>query len=196
MQNRIASSQIKVGKAVVHLTEIQAVVKCLLYLFPRHRIQFFTVVLRKNIAVLTPLITFVCDMPLKRKYCLIIPLLFLIPLYLDRFLPEPCFYTPAYSTAGASLINNMIFSHHCCNMCYLSAAPQAVPHAAAVPSSIFLLQLKRLKSAILLFLLLFHKTISCLQDQCTLFPPDKKVRTILLLSYLFITHGFHWYVPL
>jgi hypothetical protein len=78
----------------------------------------------------------------------------------------------------------------------LSAAPQAVPHAAAVPSSIFLLQLKRLKSAILLFLLLFHKTISCLQDQCTLFPPDTKVRTILLLSYLFITHGFHWYVPL
>jgi hypothetical protein len=67
MQDRIAAGNIEIRQAIVYLTEIQTVVKGILHLFPTHCIQPFAVIFGENIAVLTPLVTFVSNVPLERK---------------------------------------------------------------------------------------------------------------------------------
>ena len=67
MQDRIAAGNIEIRQAIVYLTEIQTVVKGILHLFPTHCIQPFAVIFGENIAVLTPLIALICDVPLKGK---------------------------------------------------------------------------------------------------------------------------------
>ena len=74
------------------------------------------------------------------------------------------------------------------------AAPHAVPHADAGASSIFLLHPNRFKSDIFCSSFFCRQTSSCLQFYCTAGNFLKKVRTNLLLSYLFITPGFNWHV--
>ena len=89
----------------------------------------------------------------------------------------------------------------------LSAAPHAVPHDAGISSgfpaaphadagasSIFLLHPNRFKSDIFCSSFFCRQTSSCLQFYCTAGNFLKKVRTNLLLSYLFITPGFNWHV--
>ena len=76
----------------------------------------------------------------------------------------------------------------------LSAAPHAVPHADAGASSIFLLHPNRFKSDIFCSSFFCCQTSSCLQFYCTAGNFLKKVRTNLLLSYLFVTPGFNWNV--
>ncbi len=74
------------------------------------------------------------------------------------------------------------------------AAPHAVPHADAGASSIFLLHPNRFKSDIFCSSFFCRQTSSCLQFYCTAGNFLKKVRTNLLLSYLFVTPGFNWHV--
>ena len=41
VQNGVAARNIKVGQTVIHLAKVQAVIKGVLYLFPRHSVQLF-----------------------------------------------------------------------------------------------------------------------------------------------------------
>ena len=45
VQDRIATRDVEVREAVVHLTEVKAIIKGVLHLLPRHRIQLFAVIL-------------------------------------------------------------------------------------------------------------------------------------------------------
>ena len=67
MKDGVTSGNIKIRKTVIYLTEILAVRHHFLHLLPRHGVQFLTVVFRKDITMLTSLITVICDMPLKSK---------------------------------------------------------------------------------------------------------------------------------
>ena len=67
MQDRIAARKIEVRQTVVHLAKVEAVVKGILHLLPRHTIKYTAGIAGENIAMLAPLITFVGDMPLKGK---------------------------------------------------------------------------------------------------------------------------------
>ena len=67
VQNRVAAGDVEIRQAVIDLAEVQAVIKGVLHLLPGHCIQLFIAVLGENVAVLAPLVTFIRDMPLKRK---------------------------------------------------------------------------------------------------------------------------------
>ena len=58
---------IEIRNPVVYLAEVLAVRHDLLHLLPGHALQLLTAFPGKNIAVLAALVTFICDMPLKRK---------------------------------------------------------------------------------------------------------------------------------
>jgi hypothetical protein len=65
VEDRIAAGQIEAGRSAVDLTEIQAVVKGLLHFLPGHGSQARMAAGGEDITMLTPLVAFVCDMPLK-----------------------------------------------------------------------------------------------------------------------------------
>ena len=67
MKDRIAAGDIEIRNSVVYLAEILAVRHDLLHLLPGHALQLLTAFPGKNIAVLAALVTFICNMPLKRK---------------------------------------------------------------------------------------------------------------------------------
>lgn len=67
VQNRISSGYIEIWQTVIYLAKINAIIKSVLHLLPIHRIYIFSVISRKNITVLAPLITFVCNVPLKSE---------------------------------------------------------------------------------------------------------------------------------
>ena len=67
MKDRIAAGDIEIRNSVVYLAEVLAVRHDLLHLLPGHALQFLTAFPGKNIAVLAALVTFICNMPLKRK---------------------------------------------------------------------------------------------------------------------------------
>jgi len=103
MENRIAAGDIEIRHTTVHFAEVFAVSHDLLHLFPRHAVQLLAGILRKDIAVLAPLVAVVCNMPLKSEI-----------LFHDRM--PLCFrIAPTAETAGACV--GQIRD-------YLSAAPQ------------------------------------------------------------------------
>ena len=67
MKDRIATGNIEIRNSVVYLAEVLAVRHDLLHLLPGHALQLLAAFPGKNIAVLAALVTFICDMPLKRK---------------------------------------------------------------------------------------------------------------------------------
>ena len=67
MQDGIAAGDVEVGQPIIHLAEIQAVIESVPHLLPCHGVQMFTGVFGKNVAVLATLVTFICNVPLKRK---------------------------------------------------------------------------------------------------------------------------------
>ena len=67
VKDRVAPGDIKIGKPIVNLAEIQAVLESFPDLIPVHKIRLSAVVFRKNIAVFTALIALVCNMPLEGK---------------------------------------------------------------------------------------------------------------------------------
>ena len=67
MQDRISSGQVEVGRTTEHFTEVQAVVKRVLHLAPGHGFEAGMIACSKDIAVFASLVTFIRDMPLKRK---------------------------------------------------------------------------------------------------------------------------------
>ena len=114
MENRIAAGNIEIRHTAIHFAEVLAVGHDLLHLFPRHAVQLLAGILRKDIAVLAPLVAVVCDMPLKSKI-----------LFHDRM--PLCFrIAPTEEAAGAQVGQKKS---------YLSAAPQAAPQAAGFFSS-------------------------------------------------------------
>jgi hypothetical protein len=67
MEDRVATSYVKIRYPVIYNTEILTVCHNLLHLLPSHAGKALTALPRENITVLAALVTFVRNMPLKRK---------------------------------------------------------------------------------------------------------------------------------
>ena len=67
MKDRIAAGDIEIRNSVVYFAEVLTVRHDLLHLLPGHALQLLAAFSGKNIAVFAALVTFICDMPLKRK---------------------------------------------------------------------------------------------------------------------------------
>ena len=67
VQNGVSAGDVKVRAAVIDLAEIEAVIKRVEHLLPRHGVDLFTGVFGENVAVLAALVAVIGDVPLKRK---------------------------------------------------------------------------------------------------------------------------------
>jgi len=67
MKDRISAGYIKIWQLIVNPAKILTVSHNLLHLLPCHALKLAAALSRKNVAVLTALVTFICYMPLKRK---------------------------------------------------------------------------------------------------------------------------------
>jgi hypothetical protein len=153
MQNRITASYIKIGQAMIHFAEIQAVIKCSLHLFPGHSLQLLMGTSRKNIAMFTSLVTFISNVPLKRKI--------LLHNYLSEA-PQALPQADADASAGLSDAPHALpqadaglsdAPHAAGVSAGLSEAPHAVPHEAAAATSVSLFHPDKFESAIIHILL-------------------------------------------
>jgi hypothetical protein len=118
--------------------------------------------------MLAPLVTFVCDVPLKRKilFHLTLPRFTNFPadLHLPGFVKKSCYYlSPAphpvpQAAAGASSVSSEaphpVPQAAAGVSSVLSEAPQAVPHAAAGVSSAFFVHPNKFESAMVCNLLI------------------------------------------
>jgi hypothetical protein len=67
MKDRVAAGNIEIRQSVIDLAEVLAVGDNILHLLPCHALKLAASLSGKNIAMLTALVTFIRDMPLKCK---------------------------------------------------------------------------------------------------------------------------------
>lgn len=115
MKDRISAGYIKIWQLIVNPAKILTVSHNLLHLLPCHALKLAAALSRKNVAVLTALVTFICYMPLKRK--IIHPILHsagtkcLLPAYCLSPAPHAvpaCFFSFSFHP---KMFNNAILMH-------------------------------------------------------------------------------------
>src|SRR5699024_10880503 len=124
MQNRVAAGNIKIRQTLCLSAKLLTVLNHCKHIFRFHFFKFGVTAKRINIAMFTSLVAGLRDMPLKCKI-FHLNLSFSDSLFSD-FSGKP--RLPAASRKIHSFLS--VHSNRISALCYLSPAPQAVPHAA------------------------------------------------------------------
>jgi hypothetical protein len=163
MQDGVSAGKVKIRQTAVSFTEIEAVGKNSLHLFPGHGDQLLMGIAGKNIAVLAPLITFIGNMPLKSEIlfhlaCASLSANTITVPYLSpapQAEPHAAGFSSGLSPAPQAEPHAAGFSAG------LSPAPQAVPHAEAAFSSVSLFHPNKFESAMIIFSFSFLFCLLC-----------------------------------